>query len=315
MKNTDHGLPRSHPATPTQDRPCFLCGCSDSEPFVALGEFGVVKCRGCGLGTTCPFPTEEQSARLSGSIYTLEERLRVYESKRSTLRRRYEKQLDEIGSLLGGRTGRLLDIGCSLGEFLNVARSRGHHVFGVETSVETAMYSRDHLGLDVFCGCLEDAGYEDGSFDVVTLWDVLEHVPDPRALLREVRRVLAEDGVLVVQSPNMDSMMAEWCGERWDWWTAPDHLYHFTPPTMARLLSELFRVEAVRTWEPLADLAANMARSAFRIDGSSGGGRRLVLRGLSAVTARMAMPFILPFQRLAWTRQRGALVTVYARNS
>jgi len=80
----------------------------------------------------------------------------------------------------------MLDVGCNLGFFLSVARAQGYEVHGVEISAESVKYAQEQLNLDVVCGTIETASYPDRSFDVITLWDVIEHVPQPIVLLSEI---------------------------------------------------------------------------------------------------------------------------------
>ena len=112
----------------------------------------------------------------------------------------------------------------------------GFKTYGVELSSETASYARNQQNLDVYCGTLDQAHYADGQFDVVTLWDVLEHIPEPHTMLAEIHRILSSSGLLVIQSPNMDSLMADIGKENWNWWLVPDHIYHFTPATLRDLI-------------------------------------------------------------------------------
>ena len=118
-------------------------------------------------------------------------------------------------------------------------------------------YARREKGLDVATGTLEDAGFADAHFDVVVLNHVIEHVPDPRALLVEIRRILRPEGLIVLGAPNAGSLMARLIGARWASFRPGEHIWHFTPSTLRRLVeSEGFRVveceardnNPVRSW-------------------------------------------------------------------
>ena len=117
----------------------------------------------------------------------------------------YGRALDRLERLLRGR--RLLDVGCSYGAFLDAARERGWEVSGVELSVKGSEYARRHRALEVFTGTLEHAGFPAGSFDAVSLWDVIEHLDRPLDLLREARRILRPGGVLLVFTINQRSLI------------------------------------------------------------------------------------------------------------
>ncbi len=105
-----------------------------------------------------------------------------------------------------GVTGRMLDVGCSSGLFLELARREGWNPHGVEISQRAVELARGSFGLEVFCGTLEEAGFQDGSFDAVALWDVIEHFDDPKASLREIARITRPGGALVLCTPNCSSL-------------------------------------------------------------------------------------------------------------
>jgi SAM-dependent methyltransferase len=142
--------------------------------------------------------------------------------------------------------GTLLDVGCATGSFLSLARERGWECRGVEVSAFAAARARQRSGCEVFCGTLEDAPFDGGSFDAVTMWDLLEHLPVPLRGLETARRLLRPGGVLLVNTPNEDSLLRRVArllyrgsGGRItvpiDRLYHPYHLYYFGAPTLARL--------------------------------------------------------------------------------
>lgn len=132
--------------------------------------------------------------------------------------------------------GRLLEVGAGYGLFLAAARDAGWTTSGVELSRTGAKHAQDTLGLDVFCGQLEDAPLEPG-FGVVCAWDTVEHVPDPLSFWRSVRSLVADDGVVLFSTPYVSSLPARLLGTRW-WTLKPtEHIWHFTPRTHALLLA------------------------------------------------------------------------------
>jgi SAM-dependent methyltransferase len=135
-------------------------------------------------------------------------------------------------------SGRLLDLGCSTGQFLDTMRRKGWEVVGVELSETAASYARESFELNVHSGTLESAQLEDKSFDVITMWDVLEHVVDPAATLREAHRLLKEDGWLIASTPNPESVEARLFGANWIGWDRPRHLYVFSQDVLKRYLTE-----------------------------------------------------------------------------
>lgn len=136
--------------------------------------------------------------------------------------------------------GRILDVGCATGLFLVAARKDGWETKGVEFSDYSSRIARDEHNLDVVTGKLEDAlnsGRLDGeSFDVVTLWDTAEHVPDPMATLKASWKALKPGGVLLIKTLNLDSDRAKEEGTGWHFFRPPKHLYYYSEKTLKEYL-------------------------------------------------------------------------------
>jgi 2-polyprenyl-3-methyl-5-hydroxy-6-metoxy-1,4-benzoquinol methylase len=158
----------------------------------------------------------------------------------------YHRTLDRLAQM-GLPGGRLLDVGCGLGVFMQAAQKRGFDVQGTEVSRHAANQVRQQLQIPVFLGELETAAYPPQSFDAVTLWDVLEHVQRPSALLRQVGAILRKDGWLVVRAPNEDTLINQIARSAYALSAGQIkgplqrmheyyHLYYFTRQTLARLL-------------------------------------------------------------------------------
>lgn len=232
----------------TQSVPCNLCGSADyrvllpsnavwtqqadvyacTSPHIAR-HGRVVRCTRCGLVYASPRPTpaviERLYSQVEDSVYLAEEEARVATFTHSLLRlRQHEAE------------GRLLDVGCHVGTFLEVARRGRFEVAGVEPSEWAADHAR-RRGLEVYTGGLRDAAIADASFDVVTVWDVLEHFTDPMEELREIRRVLRPGGLVVLSTMNVRALAPRILGGRWPWYMLM-HLYYFTPETLTRMLEQ-----------------------------------------------------------------------------
>jgi 2-polyprenyl-3-methyl-5-hydroxy-6-metoxy-1,4-benzoquinol methylase len=147
----------------------------------------------------------------------------------------YRRMLDSIERLTGGRRGRLLDAGCSMGFFLKQARDRGWQVEGIEPSRWAAEYARKEWGLRVYDGPVGSADLAPESVDVVTMWDVVEHLLDPVGDVRRLARALKPGGVFALSTHSLGSLSARLLGRRYPFLMAM-HVSHFTPRTTARLL-------------------------------------------------------------------------------
>lgn len=134
-------------------------------------------------------------------------------------------------------TTKLLDIGCAAGAFLRAAQILGLSVIGLEPNKWMSEYAQRTHGLDVRSGTLSDHVFSDAEFDIVSLWDVIEHVPDPAKELREIHRILKRDGLLVVNYPDFGSMPARVLGRKWPFLLSV-HLTYYTPQTITKQLTE-----------------------------------------------------------------------------
>lgn len=130
--------------------------------------------------------------------------------------------------------GKVLDIGCASGFFLEVARDAGWDVYGVELSDFAAALAQKKFGDRIFAGTLEDAKYPDSSFDLVTLSDLLEHVPVLDAFIKQVKRILKSGGHLMIVTPNVAGLSARIMGKHWIHYKT-EHLYYFSPRTLRQL--------------------------------------------------------------------------------
>ncbi len=241
-----------------EEVPCILCGrrgeprFAKADKFPPHERFGVVRCPACGLRWVSPRPEPEALARYYPDTYSWKPPAEA--ETESAVRRaerwyrfhllRFEvRQLVRGASLSPGQA--VLDIGCSSGDRLLAMQEAGLVPAGVELG-PAADYARDRLGLDVRRARLPEAGFGPGRFHAVTLYNVLEHLPDPRAVLAEARRLLVPGGRLVVQVPNGRSLQARLFGRRWAAVDVPRDLWYWTPALLGRLLeAEGFRVTRV----------------------------------------------------------------------
>jgi SAM-dependent methyltransferase len=232
--------------------PCPLCGSAVSalickSPNVHMVVFReifaeyVVRCNSCSFVFTNPRPTPEALARYYTDDYALEG-LCVPKSLDEFLGASHKDiwfSKDRDFKLISQRksSGRLLDVGCASGTLLWLAKQEGFSVHGVEVGRHSAEFVSKVLGIEVFCGQLEDARFPDSFFDVVTMFHSLEHVPNPRMVVREVRRILAPSGVFLIVVPNYSAWSSERHGENWIWLQPQNHYSHFTPESLSRLLA------------------------------------------------------------------------------
>jgi 2-polyprenyl-3-methyl-5-hydroxy-6-metoxy-1,4-benzoquinol methylase len=222
---------------------CPLCGSDDLRPAFTEEPYTVVRCGSCGLGFVTPRLDE---SGLVG-IYTAEsywtsdspktQGYHDYRADEPLYLKTFRKRLGY--ALRGGpAAGRALDVGCAAGFCMAALRERGFEVHGVEVSEAIGSHARDHFGFgdNVFIGTLEDSPHAEESFDLVCMWDVVEHVPDPRALLAKAYSLLRPGGLLVIETQDIDSRFAKTLGPKWHHFKHAEHIYHFTPATVTEMV-------------------------------------------------------------------------------
>jgi SAM-dependent methyltransferase len=297
--------------------------------YITGDPFHVRRCAVCGLVRTLPRPAGEAADRYYPQGYYGGAR-RYPRPLEWLLDRLYASRARRIERRSGLHGGSVLDVGCGRGWLLARLRCRGWTVAGTELSDAAARYARDVLHLDVRTGDLAQAGIR-GSFDLVILWHVLEHVPEPDSLLRQVAAILRPGGTLLVSVPNAGSLEARWGGASWFHLDVPRHLNHFTPDTLAGMLKgagllpyrygyvalEYDSFSVAQTVLNRLGVRHNLlydlirSRSAKILSPASGGSARDLALTLLLTPPLLAISPL--WLALAVLLRQGATVTVYAR--
>lgn len=225
------------------------CAASLTATDIVLPEGPLLRCADCGqlVSQATPVRYWETMAQFDRSDFNQPAGTELERRNRVARRR-----LRVVAKLLGKPPGaaRLLDVGCSRGQFVQAAMDFGFEAEGVEPAPQVAAAARAS-GLKVRQGLLEEQHFADASFDALTLFEVVEHLKDPRSLLGECRRVLKPGGILVISTGNTASWTAAMMRARWDYFQiAKDggHVSFFNPASLRRLAANCgFAVERIDT--------------------------------------------------------------------
>jgi 2-polyprenyl-3-methyl-5-hydroxy-6-metoxy-1,4-benzoquinol methylase len=277
---------------------CNLCLHADPVWHCRKDSIDVFRCLHCGLIFAGEMQGNEELIKHYSDQY-----FEPYLKTESIhLEKRFKKRIDEIRQY--AFPGTLLDVGCGAGFFLKLAAETGYATEGVELSPYAAKYARQKLGLRVFQGELSDARFARESFDIITLWHILEHVHDPGTFLGQVNGLLKKNGLLAVEVPNIGSLSARAAGVKWELMAPKEHFYYFNENTIKRYLENSgFNVILIHSfyWTTPAMILRAYA-------GARRGLYSLIVRSLAAMASCMSF---IRF-RTAPSALPGDVLTIYA---
>ncbi|MBN1425180.1 class I SAM-dependent methyltransferase [Candidatus Fermentibacteria bacterium] len=233
-------------STISPSRPCNLCGESTAtlvhegrdRMHPREGTYHLLRCSNCGLIFLDPLPPPEEIATFYPQEYTCFSPAQSRGRFRGLEARRGIRRLCRAVTGVAPHPGRILDVGCGTGDFLAGMRDLGWDVQGVEPNSHAAGYARTVNRLRVEERPFADGLFAPESFDVVTLWHVLEHVPDPAQTLGATARLLRRGGSAVITVPNVESWDARLFGPHWAGLDVPRHLFLFPREVLRRYLEE-----------------------------------------------------------------------------
>lgn len=215
---------------------CPVCGADGTRSVYRLEPRALVRCVRCGLVRVDPMPTQRDALELYDAGYFEDPEIGYadYLGDERVFRAEFRRRLRTIEAA-GGR-GRLFDAGCATGGLLLEARARGFSVSGLEPSEAVAGVARERTGAPVRAQPLERVLLDRFWYDVITLFDVLEHLVDPVPPLRVLRGALRPEGLLAVTVPDFGGWWSRVTGPRWPFVTPWEHLTYFTRRTLVTTL-------------------------------------------------------------------------------
>ena len=242
---------------------CFVCKAENNYAIFNESGIDILKCRSCGH----IFSSYDQDQNFT----------EYFGNERITEKYNYFHWFDQAHSrmyndfwskFILGKSGKLLDVGCGLGYFLRKIQSfDAWESFGCEISRHAVDYAAKKVGVkNILCGICEDLNYKENSFDIITLWDVIEHIPDSDSLLRHLRTLLKDDGMLFIHTPNVRvqlirariTKMLFGMKENIHYLEAKDHVNNYSPKTITKVLKRngYSEVSFIHLW-PIEGLAEN----------------------------------------------------------
>lgn len=258
---------------------CFVCDTNEFKIFASNfyllngNKYDLIKCNSCGIIIVNPFPNPQELMSMYDSKYFND----CYDSGISNkgyfenvefMTRRYEHLISKITKFKN--TGKILEIGCAGGLFLNIAKQSGFEIFGVELSKDISI--SENLKENIFIGTLEEANFSTDYFDIIYMGHVLEHISTPIETILEVKRILKPSGILIIEVPSFVNSFYYDVLKRFyklfnikppsmfkieteGKYLKPYHLIEFSPYTIKRFLIKLgFEYVQIEQDIPLPDI-------------------------------------------------------------
>ena len=239
---------------------CPWCGSEKAQinlwlkdEFLTKEDFHICECLNCGLLYTMPRPEKEKI----GAYYKSEAYYSHQENKKGFIPKVYER-VKSINlkhkyrlATSGMQPGKLLDIGCGVGDFLHTAEMHGWECIGVEPSEDAKTIAQKRMkGMIITSEELES--FSDGAFDVITMWHVLEHVDDLKWQVAQLQRLVKPSGRVIIALPNYKSYDGQFYKEHWAAYDVPRHLNHFNRITLSKIFKtsglELVKMDKLK-WD------------------------------------------------------------------
>ena len=227
---------------------CPWCNSENNSKFLELKDyfltqenFEILECNDCKLLFTTPCPAPDKI----GDYYKSDDYLSHNESKKGIVPQIYNlvKKVNiknKFNITVNGQQttdNSILDIGCGVGDFLNYAKEKGCNITGIEPSEDARKIAEEKLGTKIFSP-EELQNIPNESFDIVTMWHVLEHVADLKTEISHLQRIIKKNGRLVLALPNYKSFDAEYYKDKWAAYDVPRHLNHFSRTSIRNIFSQ-----------------------------------------------------------------------------
>ena len=218
---------------------CNLCKSTKNENYLEKDNWQIGRCKNCGLIFLNNIPSDNILESLYDDNFFKDGQKSPKEGIKLEYNPTYlnaQKRLEDIRKY-GWEKGMLLDIGCGTGIFIKAA-SKYYNCIGLDISKDAIEFAVQSLGVEAISGSILDIDFKDQLFDIITMWDVIEHVSDPNEYMRAISRMIHPGGLLAITTGDIESIMFKIQNKNWHLLIPPIHLFYFSPKTITFLLEK-----------------------------------------------------------------------------
>jgi 2-polyprenyl-3-methyl-5-hydroxy-6-metoxy-1,4-benzoquinol methylase len=220
---------------------CYLCN-NSTQIYLEKNGYSIYRCDSCGLLRTNLNQKYEEFLKIqyASGYFTGDPEKKAYEDyekDRAYIEWNLQKFLRKI--IKYKSSGRLLDVGCAMGYFVQLSQKYGFDSYGFDVSEFAITVGRKNIKNKLSIGSIDSIQYEKKSFDIITLFDVFEHLADPKKDIQKLLGFLKDDGILVLATGNTSSFFAKMNGRRWTFFNPPQHLFFYNSSNMRLFLSKM----------------------------------------------------------------------------
>jgi len=213
---------------------CVVCGGKDAKPFYP----GLLKCVGCGHVFADVCLTEDAISKLYGRAYFFGDEYIDYIGDKKILQKNFALRFHVLKTFLSpDQHKHLLEVGCAYGFFLDIARDQFETVQGIDINEDAITYARQHLGIAAECGDLLKHDLGEKSFDLVCMWDTIEHTQWPNLYLEKLAKNMKKGSLIAITTGDIESLTARIRKEKWRLIHPPTHIHYFSMKTLETLLN------------------------------------------------------------------------------
>ncbi|OGG33826.1 hypothetical protein A3I80_01205 [Candidatus Gottesmanbacteria bacterium RIFCSPLOWO2_02_FULL_40_10] len=235
---------------------CRLCNSEKLDFFLMENNYKLYRCSFCKVVSIYPQPTKIELEKFNKNKYNSLQNKKAYFSAKNKL---YERARLDDGFIKKFKPrGILLDVGCSYGFYLDVFGKSGFQVQGIELAPIAIKYARNKLRLNILKGDVMTYKFSK-RYDIITLYEIIEHIPSPNALFKRIKKLSKSNALLVIQTPNINSVYFKLTGNKWFWLLVPQHINLFSVQSLKILLKNHgFQILFTRTWDDYDELVKNI---------------------------------------------------------